>query len=189
MNTRRRELLGLFVAFAAAACVKPADRPSGTPAATPPEFEAWNREAQAILSDALDTLRTFDIFMAYRLTTPASSSRTPFDLDWDPPQSSAWNEATHVAQGLRGRADQLFQTVSGARIDASLWREQRALADAAHALLAVGDALALFRAQLDALPPGDAGSVSGALDRAWALWTDGAVRWGLGRAEAISCAG
>jgi hypothetical protein len=179
----------VFGAALASACVKPAERPTPTPQASlPPEFDAWRREAQAILSDALDTLRTFDILMAFRVTLPASNSRTPNDLDWDPPTSGVWNEATHVAQGLSGRADQLFQTVSTARIDASLWREQRQAAEAVHTLVDLGAALATFRVRLDGLPSGDANSVNDMLDQVWARWTDAAERWGLSRSEAIGCA-
>jgi hypothetical protein len=191
-SVRRRELLlGSMALFGVVACAKPAERPTASATAQPalpPDFDAWQREARAILSDALDTLRTFDIFMAYRVTSPASNSRTPNDLDWDPPTSSAWNEATHVAQGLAGRADRLFQTVSTSRIDAALWREQRQAAENAHSLLDLGAALAIYRAKLDGLPPGDASGVNDLLDQVWARWTDAAGGWGVSRSEPIDCA-
>ena len=184
----RRDVLMAAAALAGAACVKPGERPVPTPPSSlPPEFDTWNRQAQAILADGLAALRTFDVFMAYRVTTPASATRTPFDLDWDPPTSEAWAAATRVAQGLRGRADQLFQTVATARVDPALWREQRALADSTHTLLDAGDALAAYRARVDGLPPGDAASSTPLLERAWALWTDSAARWNLSRSEAIGC--
>ena len=44
------------------------------------------------------------------------------------------------------------------RIDASLWREQRQLADATHDLLDLGDRLGAYRNRVDVLPPGDAGT-------------------------------
>ena len=183
----RRSLLLLASALAASACVRPTQRPTPPSPAAPPEFDTWTREAQGMLSDALNALRTFDVFMAYRGTTPGSNARLPSELDWDPPTSTAWNEATHVAQGLHGRADQLFQSVSTARIDTSLWRQQRQLADASHALLDLGLALAIYRERVDSLPPGDASSALSLLDRAWAQWTDSAERWGLSRSEPIAC--
>jgi hypothetical protein len=184
--TRRDLLLATAAALVASACVQPPERPGPTPPAIlPPEFDVWDREAAGMLSDALNALRTFDVFMAYRVTTPASNARTPFDLDWDPPSSAAWNEATHVVQGLHARADQLFQAVRSARIDPSLWREQRALDENVHTLLDLGIILASYRERLDTLPPGDAASVSSLLDRAWAQWTDCAARWDLTRAEPI----
>jgi hypothetical protein len=184
----RRGLLLLGSALVASACAQPTERPTPPPASTtPPEFDTWTREAQGMLSDALNALRTFDDFMAYRVTSPASNARLPAELDWDPPTSSAWNEATHVAQGLHGRADQLFQSVSGAKLDTSLWRQQRQLADASHSLLDLGQALAAYRERVDGLPPGDASGVLGLLDRAWAQWTESAAPWGLSRSEPIAC--
>ncbi|MBV9168760.1 MAG: hypothetical protein JOZ81_01585 [Chloroflexi bacterium] len=187
-RVRRRELLLSLAALVGAACVKPPERPAEAPQASlPPDFDSWQREAHAILSDALDTLRTFDIFLAYRATSPGSNSRMPNDLDWDPPTSAAWNEATHVSQGLSGRAAQLFQAVSTARIDASLWREQRQAAENVHTLLDLGAALATFRGRVDALTPGDASSATGLLDQVWTRWTDAAGAWGVSRSEAIGC--
>jgi hypothetical protein len=184
----RRDLLLVIGAGAlvGSACVQPPERPSQTPPSSlPPEFDAWNREAIGMLSDALNALRTFDVFMAFRVTTAASNARTPHDLDWDPPTSADWNEATHVVQGLHARADQLFQAVHSARIDPSLWREQRALDENVHTLLDLGVVLAGYRERLDTLPPGDASTVADLLDRAWAQWTDCAARWDLSRSEPI----
>jgi len=185
-NLTRRDLLLVSATLLAGACVQPPERLSQTtPSSLPPEFDAWNREAMGMLSDALNALRTFDVFMAYRVTTAASNSRTPHDLDWDPPNSADWNEATHVVQGLHARADQLFKAVTSAHLDPSLWREQRALDENVHTLLDLGVILATYRERLDTLPPGDAASVAGLLDRAWAQWTDCAARWDLSRAEPI----
>ena len=185
-NLTRRDLLLVSATLLAGACVQPPERLSQTtPSSLPPEFDAWNREAMGMLSDALNALRTFDVFMAYRVTTADSNTRTPHDLDWDPPSSGDWNEATHVVQGLHARADQLFQAVRSAHIDPSLWREQRALDENVHTLLDLGVIVAMYRERLDTLPPGDAASVAGLLDRAWAQWTDCAARWDLSRAEPI----
>jgi hypothetical protein len=137
----------------------------------------------------LQSLRTFDVFHAFRVSTAtASSLRLGSELGWDPPSSAAWEEATHVARGLHGRAEQLFQAITVARIDATLWREQRALADAAHDLLDLGDTLGAYGDRLGPLPPGDASSALGALEASWAQWDAAAERWGTSRAEAIACA-
>lgn len=188
----RRALLRLAGLLLAGACVRPADRAAPSPVAPqslPPEFDTWNREAQGMLSDALKSLRTFDVFMAFRATAATdAASRTSPELDWDPPTSADWNEATHVAQGLQARADQLFQAVSTAHLDASLWREQRTLAEGCRALVDLGAALAAYRQRVDVLPPGNARDAVDPLDRAWAQWTDSAARWGLSRAEPIGCA-
>ena len=73
-------------------------------AALPADFAGWNQEARGILSDGLETLRAFDVFQAFRVSTAAQSSmRLGSELAWDPPTSAAWDEATHVARGLHGR--------------------------------------------------------------------------------------
>jgi hypothetical protein len=143
-----------------------------------------------MLSDALQTLRTFDVYAAFRVSSASAgdaSQRPPSSLTWDPPTSAAWDEANHVTRGLHGRADQLFQAITKAQIDASFWREQRALADATHDLEDLGDALQAYRARIDALPPGDASSSLKLLDSAWALWEGIATRFGVSRGEPILC--
>jgi hypothetical protein len=137
----------------------------------------------------LESLRTFDVFQAFRVSTATESRmRLGSELEWDPPTSAAWDEATHVTQGLRGRAEHLFLSVTSSRIDPSLWREQRSLADAVHDLVDLGDALSAYRSRVAVLAPGDASSALGLLDQAWAQWDTAAVRWGLSRAEPIECA-
>ena len=183
MPIGRREFLISSVALTAAACTRAAPRPHApTAVALPSEFDRWNQEARGILSDGLETLRAFDVFQAFRSSTVAQSS-----MAWDPPTSAAWDEATHVTRGLDGRAEQLFQSVTTTRIDPSLWREQRKLADATHDLLDLGGALGAYRNRIDLLPPGDAANALGLLDQAWAQWDIAAARWGLGRAEPFDC--
>lgn len=158
-----------------------------TPAATP-EFDGWRAETLAMLQDGLHTLRTFEVFAAYRIsTTSGSDRRSPSELVWDPPTGSDWDAATRVAHGLHARADQLFQAVTTATVDASMWREQRSLADVIHDIGPVGDALAAYRDRLDRLEPGDAGGALSLLEDAWAKWEQTAGRLGLGRAELIGC--
>jgi hypothetical protein len=189
MPIGRREFLISSVALTAAACTRVAPRPQVPTAAAPPaEFDKWNLEARAILSDGLETLQAFEVFQAFRVSTAAqSSTRLGSELAWDPPTSAAWDEATHVTRGLHGRADKLFQAVTTTRIDPSLWREQRKLADATHDLFDLGERLAAYRNRLDVLPPGDAGNALGLLDQAWAQWDTAAARWGVARAEPIGC--
>jgi len=155
----------------------------------PADFDPWNQEAHGILSDVLQSLRTFDVFQAFRVSTAATSgSRLVNELAWDPPTGAAWDEATHVARGAHGRAEQLFQAITLATVDPALWREQRAVADAAHDLLDLADALAAYSDRLGALPPGDASSALGLLDRAWRQFDAAAARWGTSRSESIVCA-
>lgn len=188
---RRRLLGGLLLSLlplGVAACARSTPPRADEAAAPPADFDRWNQEAQGILSDVLQSLRTFDVFQAFRVSTAASSSlRLGSELAWDPPTSAAWDEATHVARGVHGRAEQLFQAITVARIGPNLWREQRALADAAHDLLDLGDALAAYGDRLGPLPPGDASSALGLLDKAWAQWDAAAARWGTSRGEAIAC--
>src|SRR5438477_9564903 len=137
MPIGRRLFLISGVAATATACSRAAPRPPApTVVPLPPDFGGWNQEARGILSDGLETLRAFDVFQAFRVSTATqSSARLGSELAWDPPTSAAWDEATHVTRGLHGRAQQLFDSVTTTRIDPSLWREQRKLADAAHDLL------------------------------------------------------
>jgi len=190
---RRRSLLnGLLLsplALGAAACGRAIPAPAATTVPPRPDFDSWNREAAGILSDALQSLRTFDVFQAFRVGTVIESNpRASSELAWDPPTSVGWDEATHVTRGVRARAELLFQAVTTARIDPSLWREQRALADATHDLLDLGDALGAYRDRIDTLPPGDGAAALGLLDRAWAQWDAAAARFGLGRSELVPCA-
>lgn len=141
-----------------------------------------------MLSDSLGALRTFDVFQAFRVTTASDSGmKLASELDWDPPSSDAWDEATHVTRGLHGRAEQLFQAVTTAQLDPSLWREQRSMADATHDLLDLGQALAAYRERVDVLPPGDASNTLSLLDKAWIQWDGVAGRWGMSRGELVSC--
>ena len=154
----------------------------------PADVDRWNQEAQGILSDVLQTLRTFDDFQAFRASTASGSSmRLASELAWDAPTSAAWDEATHVSRGVHGRADQLFTVVTTSRIDSNQWRTQRTLADATHDLLDLGDALGAYRDRVDALSPGDASGALSLLNTAWAQWDAAAARWGTSRAESIGC--
>ncbi len=189
MPIRRRLFLISCVAATASACSRTAPRPPvPTAVALPAEFAGWNQEAHGIISDGLETLRAFDVFQAFRVSTATQSSmRLGAELAWDPPTSAAWDEATHVVRGLHGRAEQLFLSVTTTKIDPSLWREQRKLGDATHDLLDLGDALGAYRNRIDVVPPGDAANALALLDQAWAQWDTAAARWGIGRAEAIEC--
>jgi hypothetical protein len=191
--TSRRGLLGgallVLLELGSACARRPPPSVAPTPPATSPELESWTAQARAMLADGLQTLRTFDDFAAYRVSiTPSSGMRSASELVWDPPTGHAWDDATHVARGLRGRADQLFQAVSTSQIDPNVWREQRALADVVHDLGGVGDALAAYRDRIDRLPPGDASGVLSLLDTAWKQWDEVATRMGLSRSEPIACA-
>ena len=185
--TRRHFLVSAIASVTAAACgrvTEPATRPALVSA---PEFEAWKAQAYAMVNDSLQTLRTFEVFAAYRAAgVTQSDQRPPNTLAWDPPTGVAWDEATHVARGLHGRADQLVLAITTAQIDPGLWREQRTLADQVHDLLDAGDALRAYRDRIDRIPPGDAASALPLLDRAWLQWEAAAARFGLGRSEAIS---
>jgi hypothetical protein len=186
---RRSLLYGVLTALATSACVRVSQSQAIPPAsASTPQLDGWNAEARAMLQDALRTLRTFDDFAAFRVsTTESSGMRSAAELVWDPPPGAAWDDATHVARGLHGRADQLFQAITSAQLDQSVWREQRMLADLVADIRLVGDALASYRDPLDWLPPGDASGALTLLDRAWAQWESTAGRLGLARAEAIGC--
>jgi hypothetical protein len=188
---RRRLLLNAVMLAVASACARVPERVAGPP--TPdvtPDLDAWRGAAIAMLTDGLQTLRTFEVFSAYRVSiTPNSDRRTASELVWDPPTGSDWDLATHVAHGLRGRSDQLFQAITTATVDASVWRDQRLLADVAHDVGGVGDALAAYRDRLDGLKPGDAAGALSLLDDAWGRWEQTAARLGLGRAEPIGCGG
>jgi hypothetical protein len=93
-----------------------------------------------------------------------------------------------VIRGLHGRAGQLFAAVTTAPLDPSLWREQRMLADATHDLLDLADVVGEYRNRVDVLPPGDASSVLALLDSSWSHWDAVAARWGMSRAELVTCA-
>jgi hypothetical protein len=173
---------------AASACARPTPRPeSSIPDGSPPERDAWEQEARGILSDALETLRTFEVFVAYRISAASAADQTMFAAD--PPSSTAWAEATHVVRGLHGRAEQLFQRVAGSPVDATFWRQRREFAESTQGLLDLGQSLVAYRARIDYLGPGGDGSGAwDVLDRAWALWETSAARWGVRRVESLSCA-
>jgi hypothetical protein len=157
--------------------------------APPPELGRWNQEAHGILSDVLETLRTFDDFQAFRVSTVAeSSARLPAELAWDPPTSAAWDEATHNTRGLRGRADLLFTAVTTAKIDPNLLRDQRRLGEATHNLLDLADALSAYRDRINAMPRGDGTGALALLDKAWSQWASAAADWGISRSETIAAA-
>jgi hypothetical protein len=188
--TRRQLILGAVTALAASACARVPERAEApsTPIAAP-ELEAWRREAASLARDGLQALREFEVFTAYRVsTTSGSDRRSASELVWDPPSGADWDAATHVSRSLRSRADQLFQSVTTAQVDASIWREQRELADIAHGIGDVGDALAAYRDRIDSLRPGDATGALALLNTAWGTWEQTAGRLGLARAEAIGCA-
>ncbi|MBV9581199.1 MAG: hypothetical protein JO057_21670 [Chloroflexi bacterium] len=193
LRTHRRAFLhGIVVALAAGACTQISQQqaaPDEPTATTTPQLDAWHADARGILQDGLRALRTFDDFVAYRVsTTPSSGMRSAAELVWDPPTGAAWDDATHVAHGMHGRADQLFQAITTTQVDQSVWREQRAIADIAVDIRGVGDALAMYRDRLDELAPGDTSGVLSLLDRAWTQWAAAAARLGLSRTEAIACA-
>ena len=171
----------------AAACSRTTTPPPVEPTVAPSlDVDPWNQEAKGILSDVLQTLRTFDDFQAFRVSTATDSNmRLASELVWDAPTSAAWDEATHVTRGVHGRAEQLFNVVTSARIDPNLWRSQRALADATHDLLDLGDVLGAYRDRVDALPLGDASAALPLLNKAWAQWDVAAARWGISRSELI----
>jgi hypothetical protein len=189
-TTRRGFLLGALAALASSACLQVPERVVAPAAPTStPELDAWTSQAQAMLADGLQSLRIFEVFAAFRIsTTPASDRRTASELVWDPPTGADWDEATHTARGLHSRAEQLFQAITTSQTDPNAWRQQRALADLAHDIGGLGDALARYRDRLDVLRPGDGAGALGLLDDAWSAWEGVAGRLGSGRAELIGCA-
>ena len=106
-RTRRQFVFGSLVALAAGACVRVAERPAAPPTPTSsPELDGWTAQAQAMLSDALKTLRTFDVFAAYRVSiNPESGLRFASELTWDPPTGAAWDNAStkNVHTGFTGQ--------------------------------------------------------------------------------------
>src|SRR5690348_12804487 len=173
----------MLTAFAAA-CARISPRVDPTPATHTSETDAWQATGQAVLADALTTLRTFEDFAAYRvsLTPNPSEQKAVSTLAWDPPTGAAWDNATNVSRGLRDRANQLFQAISTANVDPAVWRTQRDMAEASHDLMDVGDAMRAYRGRLDRLTPGDAMGALELLDAAWARWETEAPRWGMARA-------
>ncbi len=192
MRVARRDLLlSVVVAELAAACAPISQRvePTAEPASSP-EIDAWRGEAVSILSDALATLRTFEVFAAYRVSvTQSSSQRLPNGLAWDPPTGAAWDDATRISHGVHDRANQLFEAITRTSLDAPLWRAQRTVADVTHDLADLGDALQAYRDRVGQLPPGDATGSLDLLDRAWARWDTIAARWSMTRGEPIACTG
>jgi hypothetical protein len=185
MLSRRLFLLSV-VAGGAAACVRPAERQApAQPAPSTDELAAWSDQAMALLADTLAALRVCDAYAAYRVSASARGSSEPI---WDPPTSTDWTTTQQQASGLRPRADQLFQTIANARVDASVWRERRAQAAGAHALVEAADAL---RAYLDRAnhftPDGDGSGGLDLLKAAWSDWDAAAQAWGIDRTEHITC--
>ena len=77
MPIGRRLFLISCVAASATACARTTPRPPApTAVALPADFASWNQEARGILSDGLETLRAFDVFQAFRVSTAAQSSPT-----------------------------------------------------------------------------------------------------------------
>jgi hypothetical protein len=184
----RRQVVLSLVALMSAGCRQASARPPRAAGGALADSRIPTAEAQSILSDALDTLRTFDSFQAFRVSNAEGSAmRLSYELLWDAPTSTAWDEATHVTRGLRGRADQLFQALTSSPPEPATWREQRRLAGAAHALLELGDALGAYRDRVDVLPPGDASGALALLETAWSQWDVAAALWGVSRAEVMTC--
>jgi hypothetical protein len=183
----RRGVLAIAAALIAAGCARISPRaPEPTPVASP-DLDTWNRELRGMLADALESLRTFDAFQAFRVgAAPESGVRLASELAWDPPTTSAWDSATHVARGLSGRAAQLFAAATTVQIDPSLWREQRAMAAAAHAAMDLGNALAAYRDRVDRLPVGDGAGALPLLDAAWTHFDALADAWSAGRGEVLN---
>ena len=185
MLSRRLFVLSV-VAGAAAACVRPAERQApAQPAPSSDELAAWSGQAASVLADTLAALRVCDTYAAYRVSASARGSSEPL---WDPPTSTAWATTQQQASGLHPRADELFQTIANARVDASVWRQRRAQAAGAHELIDAADAL---RAYLDRAnhfaPDGDGSGGLDLLKTAWSHWDAAAQAWGLDRTEPIAC--
>jgi hypothetical protein len=188
---RRRGFVTLALFGGVVACVRPAPRApdAETPAVTPPGADTWRNEAQAILSDGLQALQTLTVFAAFRISNATSSDlRSLSELPWDPPTSADWDEATHNARALHGRAEHLLQTISTSQVEASYWRERRDRAEAANGLIEMSDAIAAYRDRIDHLfPGGDSSGTLDALDRAWTAWDSSAAAWGVRRSELLGC--
>jgi hypothetical protein len=187
---RRTILLGVL-ATATGACVHPRPRTEPTSAASSlPMAEAWNDEARAILGNALEVLRTFDTYAAYRISAAETSSlQSSWEFSWDPPSAAAWEAAAKDVQGLRERALHLHGGVVISAPDPALWRERRAFADATLLVVEMVDSLAGYRARVDRLPPyGDGSSALPVLQRAWELWSSAAGHWGVRNWEVMTCA-
>ena len=180
---RRQFLAGASAWALMTGCARPAARATPEPVTIPNEQRAaWEQEAHAVLSDAIDTLRTFDILVAYRSSRGRDSGP---ELTWDPPLTADWQEAAHVTTGMRGRADHLLQAIGSASIDPSAWRERRDIAAAAHDLLDLADALGACRERVEA--GADEGETARMLDATWTRWDQVASRWNITRAEPIAC--
>jgi hypothetical protein len=182
----RRGFVLAMLAGGAVACVRPNEREA--PAQPPPASDdttASAGQATSALADTLAALRVCDIYAAYRLSASARGSSEPI---WDPPTPAEWSSTQQQASALRQRADQLFQTIANARVDASVWREQRAQAAGAHALTEAVEALNAYLARADHFAPD--GDGSGGLDllkSAWSRWDSAAQAWAMDRAEHIGC--
>ena len=92
MVMSRRRALAVLASVALAGCsrVQPRDTPPPLPP-TPAEFTHWHTEARGIISDAFETLQTFETFAAFRVSkNERSDRRAATDLAWDPPTRDAW---------------------------------------------------------------------------------------------------
>lgn len=186
MLSRRLFVLGVL-ASSVAACVRPAERQALPETASSSDSTAASADqAASVLGDTLAALRVCDTYAAYRLSASARGSTDPI---WDPPTSTEWATIEQQAGDLRQRADQLFQTIANAPVDASMWRARRAQAAGAHELIDAVDAL---RAYLDRAnhfaPDGDGSGGLDLLKTAWSHWDAAAQPWGTDRAERIGCA-
>jgi hypothetical protein len=186
----RRSWLLLATATVASACTRPQPRVVPLEPPTPPELGPFQQEAREILSDALQTLRGFEVFGAFRVSSAESSGRRgTTDLSWDPPARGAWDEAIHVTQGLAARAEQLFNHITQAQVDRAAWREQRRMAERTSGLIELGQALAAYREAINGLSPASDGTqLWDMLDRLWERWNANAAEWGVDRAESVACA-
>ncbi len=187
--TRRLVLIEALAALGWA-CQRPAPRPTATATRIAPEaFSGWQREAREILSDALQTLRTFEGYLAFRANNVRTGNQDgPVELAWDPPTRMQWAEALHVSEGLRGRAQQLFLAIARSEVNPAAWREQRDWAQSAQELVDLGDALNAYRARLERIPADSrAMDTQDALDQVWARWESSASQWGASRVERIAC--
>lgn len=192
MRRRRLLLSSLGIAAAAAsACVRP--RPRQEPAASPTDaaqLERWDAEARSLLARAAGALRTFDALAAYQLTAaPKSSLRSVRELEWDPPTTSEWTDASQAASDVRTRSMALQGAVATSTPDPALWRERRRLAAATRSLFDMAEAMIEYRGAAEALPPeSDGGEASRSLQRAWNRWEASAAYWNVTRSEPIACA-
>jgi hypothetical protein len=187
-RTNRRAFLAALAGVLGGACARPPAAPTPAPPAALPNQADVARQARAIVAAAFASLNALDTFAAWRVSRAGSGLRSPSELEWDPPSSSAWRTVDDLSS-LRRQAQDVFQSVARTTVDVQLWREQRDLAQRLHELVEAVDAQAAYRAALDHLdgPDGEASAVLGLLDRARELWQRSATTWGVERTEPIAC--